>query len=240
VSTRAEIETFYRSAEDYRRYLPSDPETRRRVRALVRAERRWLGNSLLDLACGGGALAHAYLRPGRSYLGVDLNRDMLREARQAAAGLPGDVRFEAADLARWWPRGRFDTVALLGNALSHLTAADFEALLGRVTVHVERPATWVVDYRDTVGLFFRGQWKRTYVQRKVGRRIKNRTESVDFGRGAIRIATRTLPRGRTVRFVQTIWSPFVVASLMQAHGWRLVRRTPARTWAGWRDTYRRV
>lgn len=81
--------------------------TRRRVQDGVRRVLAELpdppGARWLDLGCGSGAVAAAWLRAGRqgAYLGLDFSPTLLAEARAAVAGLPGAERaaFAQADLS---------------------------------------------------------------------------------------------------------------------------------------------
>jgi SAM-dependent methyltransferase len=237
---------FYRTAENYRRYLVSDPERAAELGRIFRTYRRLIGRSVLDLACGGGVLAELVESSGRRYFGVDGNPDMIREARAAARARGSAAKFQLGDAARAPVRGRFATLTLLGNALGHFSPREMEELLRRRSVNVRPGSTFVVDYRDVVGMFWRGTWSRgRFVQRHKRGTIVSRTRSVDFGQGQIHIRSRP-PSGRwSVEFTQAIWSPFVLETLMLAHGWRLVRRAPGRSVPGgrpkldrWEDVYR--
>lgn len=236
--TRAGLTEFYRAAEDFRRYNCEDPDARKRMARVLREERSRVGRSLLDIACGGGALAYCYEGPGRTYVGVDTNPDMIREARRAARARNSRSRFLFADARRMRLEGRFDTVTLLGNGLSHLTPGDLVQVLRRLEGHARAGARFIVDYRDSVQLFFDRKWARRYVQHKGGRRIESVTRGIDSERGEILITGRTQGDPRPTRYAQTIWAPFVLEPLMAAYGWDLLHRSRERRWVGWRDVYR--
>jgi carbamoyltransferase len=76
---------------------------------------------VLDVGCGAGwfvnSCAHYYRH---ALTGVDLNPDVLAQARSVARLVPGceSVRFVAADVFAWSPEGDFDVVNSLG-ALHH-------------------------------------------------------------------------------------------------------------------------
>ncbi len=238
MTTRKELEAFYRSAEDYRRYSAEDPETLARLGRVLRQERRRFGHALLDLGCGGGALARLFEGSGRSYIGVDANPDMIREARRSARERGSTARFLRADLRRVRLDGKFDTVVLLGNALCHLTTHDLLRVLGRLRGHLRPSARFIVDYRDSVQLFFERKWGKRYVQHKGGHRLVAVTRGVDLLRGAILISAQREGKRRSTPYTQTIWSPFVLEPLMVSQGWKLIRRSPEPDWHGWRDVYR--
>jgi SAM-dependent methyltransferase len=239
VTSRRTLTTFYRTSEDFRRYSVEDPEARRRMQRLCRRERAYLGSSLLDVACGGGALALVYEGPGRRYIGVDTNPDMIRDARRAAAARSSSSKFLLADARRMRLEGTFDTITCLGNALGHLTVRDFDRVLGRLEGHLRPGARFILDYRDTVQLLFDREWARRYVQRKGGRRVASVTRGIDPERGEILITTRAQGARRPASISQAIWSPFIVEALMSRYGWELLRRSKEARWHGWRDVYGR-
>ena len=114
---------LYRTGDDYRRYSWDDPDRRSALASFFKKYRRYIGRSVLDLGCGGGVLGALLAPTGRSYLGVDANPDMLREARKTG------LRFLAADITRDKISGRFETITLLGNAMAHFTVRDMDRLL---------------------------------------------------------------------------------------------------------------
>jgi 2-polyprenyl-3-methyl-5-hydroxy-6-metoxy-1,4-benzoquinol methylase len=91
MKTRETLKILYRSEDGYRSYSAENPKAVQRLRRAIRERRRSVGLALLDLCCGGGALAWAYERPGRSYVGMDTDPDMIREARRnARSGIDRD------------------------------------------------------------------------------------------------------------------------------------------------------
>ena len=228
---------FYRRSEDFRRYSAESHEALQRLRKVLRDDGRNFGRSLLDLGCGGGALARLYEGRGRRYVGIDTNSDMIHEARRSAHARGSSASFLLADARRVRLVGRFDTVVMLGNALSHLTTQDFLQVLRRLSGHLRPSARFIVDYRDTVQLFFDRKWGRHYVQHKGSHRVVSTTRGIDLRRGEVLIVSRTDGVRGSVPHSQTIWSPFVLEPLMASQGWRLVHRTPERHWSGWRDVY---
>ena len=141
----------YRTAEDSHRDLPTQAEGRDELNSLFRRYRRRFGSNVLDLGCGGGVLG-AILEPtGRTYVGMDANPDMIREARRAARERGSDQRFILGDVTRTRLVGRFDTLALLGNAIGHLNVRGVDELLRTRRANVHPGSTFVIDYRDVVG-----------------------------------------------------------------------------------------
>lgn len=82
------------------------------------------GRRVLDLTCGNGRWLERF-RPA-AYVGLDLNQDMLCEARQRHA----DARFVQADVTRLpFPDSSFDGVISLFGAMGHLPLADQETMV---------------------------------------------------------------------------------------------------------------
>jgi demethylmenaquinone methyltransferase/2-methoxy-6-polyprenyl-1,4-benzoquinol methylase len=84
---------------------------------------------VLELACGPGMWTERLLRHAASVTAVDASPEMLE---RASARVGGDrVRFVRADLFRWAPDRRYDTV-FFGFWLSHVPLERFEAFWSTV------------------------------------------------------------------------------------------------------------
>lgn len=237
-SSGSTLQVLYRSEDSYASYSAENPRALRRLRQLIREERGSFGRRLIDLCCGGGALARAYAGPGRTYLGVDANPDMIRQARLSARKLGIPATFRLSDIRRVKLHGRYDTITLLGNALPHLASRDLLSAVRNLEGHVAKDARLIIDYRDTVQQFFDGQGHGSFTQRRDGHRWVSTTQGVDLRAGVIRVEIRRDGRRNFASHGQAIWSPFILEPLLLTQGWTLVRRKPDRRWHGWRDTYR--
>jgi SAM-dependent methyltransferase len=227
-STRAISKSLiktYRTAEDYRRYVAENAARQKTLAEFYRKYRRYFGHSVLDLGCGGGVLAKVLEPTGRSYLGVDANPDMIKEARRAAKAMHSTGRFLLADIRRARIAGTFDTVTLLGNSLAHLSLSDLNDLLSRRSGNVHRGSTFLMDYRDLIAMFWRGSWTQTKVQTFVRGRVVHRATALDLKDGRLRMRARPTSGKWTLDWAHAIWSPFIMETLMRFHGWRLIRRS---------------
>lgn len=217
--------TFYRTAEDFHRYLPGHAARREELASLFRRYRRYFGSKVLDLGCGGGVLGTVLESTGRAYVGMDVNPDMIRAARKAARERGSTQRFVLGDITRTRLRGRFDTLTLLGNALGHLRARRMEDLLRQRRANVHRGSTFVIDYRDVVAMFWHRAWKPIFVEKHKRGRVVCRTRTVDFRKGDIHIRARPASGRWVVNYDQAVWSPFILEAVMRGQGWDLIRRT---------------
>lgn len=139
---RGQIETYFdRTAADAWKRLTSDAPVSG-IRATVRAGRdamrgtllSWLpsdmrGLRLLDAGCGTGALAVEAAKRGAAVVAIDVSKSLVEVARDRAAGLQGDLRFEVGDMLD--PAlGSFDHVVAM-DSLIHYRAPDaVKALAG--------------------------------------------------------------------------------------------------------------
>ena len=215
---------IYRTGEDYRRYTWDNPDRRSALTSFVKRYRRFIGDRVLDLGCGGGVLGAVIAPTGRRYLGVDANPDMLAAARKLDPGL----RFLEADITRDPIPGRFDTVTLLGNALAHFTVPDMDRLLRARRANVHLGSTFVVDYLDLVAMFWQNTWQRVRVTTHVRGKITHRARLVDLERGTIDLRATPSTRKWTLDWSHAIWSPFILEMVMRHHGWLLLHRSPPR------------
>jgi SAM-dependent methyltransferase len=245
VSMDRRLVKYYRTAENYRRYLVEDAERLAALSQFFHRYWRYFGRSVLDLGCGGGVLGAVLRATRRQYLGVDANPDMIREARRAAGASGPRHRFLRGNIVQARIRGRFDTVTLLGNALGHLSILEMDELLRQRKSNVHRGSTFLTGYRDVVGMFWRGTWsRRPYVQTHKRGTVVSRTRSVNLQEGLIHIRARPGSGGWTVDFTHSIWSPFILEGMMRSHGWKLLKRDPGYAPNGkvepdqWVDVYR--
>lgn len=119
----------------YGRLLGNGHRALREVRAALEAT---LDERVLDFACGAGSFSQAV--PG-DYLGIDLNAASVAFARWRWGS--SRRRFEAVPLDALPLEPRFDK-AMLINCVHHLSDAEVDAVLGRIT-RLTRGRIVVVD-----------------------------------------------------------------------------------------------
>lgn len=89
------------------------------IQVLVDGYKKSAGNALLDVACGTGAhLPH--LRKWYNVMGLDLNEDMLRVARQRCP----DVEFHCGDMADFELGQTFDVIICLFSSIAYVKTLD--------------------------------------------------------------------------------------------------------------------
>ncbi len=77
---------------------------------------------VLDLACGSGRHAIALAERGHRVVGIDKSKAMIREARQLAQNVRGNVEFVIGNMIdiETLVKGEFDAVICIGNSLALL------------------------------------------------------------------------------------------------------------------------
>jgi len=227
-TTQRHLLRVYRTGDDFRRYSWQDEKRRRALIALFRRYRKYFGHRVLDLGCGGGVLGLVADHAGLSYVGVDGNPDMIRDARTWARRRGSKARFLQGDLGTFRLSGQYDTITILGNTMGHLTVDQFDRLLERLSHHVGSGGSLLIDYRDLVAMFWNGTWTHAKVQTFVRGRVTHRTRLVNLRSGRLEMSARPSSGRWRLRWSHAIWSPFILESVMRSRGWRLVKRVVSR------------
>lgn len=109
---------FYTSISDYYdRIFPVDPQALSFLGSGLRS-----GSRVLDIACGTGGYCIGLAERGYRVTGIDLDRAMIRRAREKARDLDGPPDFRVMDMlsmTRDLEPG-FDRIFCIGNSLVHL------------------------------------------------------------------------------------------------------------------------
>jgi SAM-dependent methyltransferase len=174
---------------------------------------------VLDLCCGTGQLAMAFLGAGYPVIGLDLSEAMLAHAAENAADYvtAGRARFVAGDAANFTLEAPVGLVASTFDALNHLP--DMDALRGcfrSVAAALLPGGYFVFDLNTRLGL---GRWnsitvddtdEALIVSRGIYDGVSDRawTKISGFAR---------LPDGRYERFDETVYNTvFAIAEVMAA------------------------
>ena len=100
---------------------------------------------VLDVGCGTGHYTARFAHEGYSVLGIDLDGEMIRVARQRHAG--GSFRvLNMLDIDGL--EGSFDLIFCIGNTVAHLPRKDFETFVHRVYRKLGRDGLWIFQVRN--------------------------------------------------------------------------------------------
>ncbi len=120
---------YYDAIYDYKNYEDESEKLRRFVRRYKKSS----GNTLLDVACGTGNHI-AFLKRWFSVEGVDLNPDMLKQARRKHP----DVRFYNGDMCSFQLGKKYDVITCLFSAIGHVkTKMRLQRAIGRMAQHLK-------------------------------------------------------------------------------------------------------
>ena len=230
---------YYKEHDDLLRYGIGDRVRKRAISALYEENREYFGKRILDIACGGGVLAHVLEGQGRQYVGVDKNPDMIQAAKSAGGKLGQQSIFILGDAKSVNLEDVFDTVTILGNALIHFNPSELSEILRHMKGNTKAGSHFLAEYRDVVSMLFDRRWSMRFTDR-LGRRVTTSlTRGIDAERGEISIDSTRKGYG-PLRFAHAVWSPFILESVMSGLSWSLVRRTRTKTPYVWLDVYRRT
>jgi len=110
--------------------------------------------------------------------------------------------------------------------------------LDNIEGNIREGSHFIVDYRDVVGMMYRGEWGKKYSEKKNGRKLVSIGKGIDTVKGDLLIRSETDGR-HNLDFAHAVWSPFIIEPLMAAKGWSRVCRFSRPEWRGWLDVYRR-
>jgi SAM-dependent methyltransferase len=104
------------------------------------------GARVLDVPCGHGRLSLPLAARGCAVTGVDLSRDFLRAAEDAARLAGVAVDWLRSDMRKLPWRGRFDAAFCMGNSFGYLDDAGNEAFLAAVARALRPDGRFVLDF----------------------------------------------------------------------------------------------
>lgn len=220
------MQEYYRRRGFFKKYLITDKKRFEQISNLYNSNKKYFGKTILDIACGGGVLGFLVEKDEKNYLGVDINKDMINSAKKYAEKINSKNKFLLKDVTISKVPGKFDTFTFIGNGLSHLTTHDFLKLLCLIKNNAKKNSYFVVDYRDVVDLFYKRKWR------------NKETKGVDLKKGEINLTSLDSDK-KKINFSHSIWSPFIIESLMESQGWKLIKRTNSIVWQGYFEIYQK-
>jgi SAM-dependent methyltransferase len=111
------------------------------------------GARVLDVPCGAGRLTLPLAARGCAMTGIDISREFLDAAAEAAAGQGLTVALSCADM-REIPRAGFDAAFCFGNSFGYLDDRGNADFIGAVAASLAPGARFAVDFGQTAeGVF---------------------------------------------------------------------------------------
>ena len=239
---KKEVIRYYRqSADAYKRYLIDNKKRIGNFKKIYSSHKKFFGKNVLDIGCGGGVLGFVIEHHGHSYVGIDINPDMITNAKRHAKKIKSKNRFVLGDIRKKKISKKFNTITFLGNAICHLNTFDFLDIVRTVNKMSDKGSYFIIDHRDVVKLLFDRKWKYRMTEKGEGKRpLISVTTGANTQRGEIHKKFYSKSGKFKVGFNHTIWSPFILEPIMISNGWKLVRRKQLKEWQGWIEVYRKL
>lgn len=234
---KTDVKKFYRISEGFERYLVSDKKRVNALKKLYNSNKKFFGKKVLDIACGGGVLGFIIEPKGHTYMGIDINPDMIKNAKKYAKETKSKNQFILGDITKKKIAGKFDTITFLGNSLGHFTTFDFVKLIKNIERNTPKGTHFIIDYRDVVTILFEKKWKDRMVEKKRNEKVISITKEFDTKKGEIIKEAFNETFKKKVKFAHAVWAPFILEPIMNLLGWELVKRRTAPYWQGWLDVY---
>ena len=236
---KTNIQQFYRISEKFERYLISDKKRFTSLKRVYQSNKKFFGKRVLDIACGGGILGFIIEPKGHFYVGIDINPDMIGNAKKHAKEIKSKNKFILGDVKKKKISGKFDTITFVGNSLGHFNTFEFIKLLKNIKINVKKGGYFIIDYRDVVTLLFKKEWKHKMIEKRGNEKILSITDKFNPQKGEIIKEAFNETLRRKIRFSHAVWSPFILEPIMALLGWKLVKRRKAPFWGGWLEVYKR-
>lgn len=112
-----------------------------KVRSLIKKYKKSDGNEMLDVACGTGGHI-PYLKDHFNITGLDLDKDMLKEARKK---LPG-IKFVNGDMRTFQLKKKFDVIVCLFSAIAYMhTNAQLQKAIKNFSGHLKEEGMMIIE-----------------------------------------------------------------------------------------------
>lgn len=140
--TTAKSSYYNTRAEHYDELNESNSKTINAV--LEKILKEYLVATVLDLTCGTGSQVFWLVDAGFEVVGSDINRKMLKIAKQKAKLKQLKIKFLQGD-CRTVQVGSFDAVITIFNAIGHLTREDFKLTIQNIGRNLNANGLYIFD-----------------------------------------------------------------------------------------------
>ncbi len=154
---RLSIDRFYTLLESFDNYDPNSNVgnvKRDMWRQFLSRMRKLLGKKSLELACGGGILSFVLDELGLEVIGVDIQNEMIKRAKEYAAKIGSKAKFILGDIKNLDLGEKFDSIFIVGNSIVHFDIKEFEKILNVVKKHLNPNGVFLIEYSDFIWEIF--------------------------------------------------------------------------------------
>jgi SAM-dependent methyltransferase len=176
---------------------------------------------VLDIGCGPGRYCARFAADGAAATGLDLDQEMINEAR---ARYP-ELEFHCRDMERAASLGGgFHGIFCIGNVAAHLPAHRFAALLGRLCRMLEPGGTWIMQVVNWDRILQRGE-QLFPVKQFAGRGNEFRRRYLEISEDRVTFQVELALEGETRFSEETTLYPVRSEPLLEMHRAAGFRRT---------------
>jgi ubiquinone/menaquinone biosynthesis C-methylase UbiE len=112
-----------------------------KIKSLIKKFKRSKGKEMLDVACGTGSHI-PFLKNQFNITGLDLDKDMLKEARKK---LP-DIKFLSGDMRTFHLKKKFDVIVCLFSAIAYMhTRAELRKAIRNFSGHLKEGGLMIIE-----------------------------------------------------------------------------------------------
>ena len=214
------IQYYYGSFEVYSNYSPRSSVGKRRMeiyRDIFKNLSKYIGERVLDLACGGGIASLVLAEMGKSVVGIDIQEEMIEIAKKSVKDLKG-VEFVVGDVREVNLGKCFDTIMFLGNSIVHFSMDDFRRTIKNAKKHLKTEGFFIIEYAD-------GIWDLLNETSKPSERVKRSYNQYEGSIDLTIIEKKIrddLFEGVRLRFY--LWTPWTINVLLKYEGFKLEER----------------
>jgi len=221
------MERFYRKIDDIRLYSINSPIFRFRLEEFIQILRRYqglFGKKALDVGCGGGISTFALEKLGLNVLGIDIQEDMIKYAKEAAKILNSKAKFMIVDAKKFEAEEKFDSIFLLGNVIAHIDIKDFKEIIQRLKNYLQRNGVLVLHYFDVISEI----WNQEFFVKSPQMAGKDVLFTYDSHEGSINITIIEKKLRDDLyeaeRFKLYIWTPWILDYILENLGFTNIVR----------------
>ena len=90
---KIDVKKLYKHMDFFERYGMESKERIKEIEKIYSSNKKFFGNNILDIGCGGGILGFTIELYGKKYTGVDVNSDMIKQCRNYAKRIDSKNKF---------------------------------------------------------------------------------------------------------------------------------------------------